>query len=158
MLESRHCGPRCRSGEIGRRKGLKIPRFQKDHAGSIPASGTIYQTVTSFDGFSVRPSHELGCSCGCSSELRNAHHVHGTRQGALGMMGVAHGRGDGAMAQQLAHGDDIRSCLEESRCKGMTHTCQLPPAIPAFVSRSPNRFEISLVSACLMGSLGRGNT
>jgi len=22
MLESRHCGPRCRSGEIGRRKGL----------------------------------------------------------------------------------------------------------------------------------------
>ena len=25
MLESRHCGPRCRSGEIGRRKGLKNP-------------------------------------------------------------------------------------------------------------------------------------
>ena len=24
MLESRHCGLRCRSGEIGRRKGLKI--------------------------------------------------------------------------------------------------------------------------------------
>ena len=24
MLESRHCGPCCRSGEIGRRKGLKI--------------------------------------------------------------------------------------------------------------------------------------
>ena len=24
MLESRRCGPRCRSGEIGRRKGLKI--------------------------------------------------------------------------------------------------------------------------------------
>src|SRR6476661_3537170 len=40
MLESRHCGPRCRSGEIGRRKGLKIPRAQKAHAGSIPASGT----------------------------------------------------------------------------------------------------------------------
>ena len=24
MLESRHCGPRCRSGEIDRRKGFKI--------------------------------------------------------------------------------------------------------------------------------------
>ena len=40
MLESRHCGLCCRSGEIGRRKGLKIPRAQKAHAGSIPASGT----------------------------------------------------------------------------------------------------------------------
>jgi hypothetical protein len=42
MLESRHCGPCCRSGEIGRRKGLKIPRAHKAHAGSIPASGTIF--------------------------------------------------------------------------------------------------------------------
>ena len=32
----------CRSGEIGRRKGLKIPRAHKAHAGSIPASGTTH--------------------------------------------------------------------------------------------------------------------
>jgi hypothetical protein len=31
----------CRSGGIGRRKGLKIPRAHKARAGSIPASGTI---------------------------------------------------------------------------------------------------------------------
>ena len=31
----------CRSGGIGRRKGLKIPRAQKARAGSIPASGTM---------------------------------------------------------------------------------------------------------------------
>ena len=40
MLKSRHCSACCRSGEIGRRKGLKIPRAQKACAGSIPASGT----------------------------------------------------------------------------------------------------------------------
>ncbi len=37
-LEVRACP--CRGGEIGRRKGLKIPR-SKGHAGSIPALGTI---------------------------------------------------------------------------------------------------------------------
>jgi hypothetical protein len=31
---------RCPSGEIGRHKGFKIPRFSR-RAGSIPASGTI---------------------------------------------------------------------------------------------------------------------
>lgn len=30
-----------RSGGIGRRKGLKIPRAQKARTGSIPVSGTI---------------------------------------------------------------------------------------------------------------------
>ena len=49
MLEFRHCGPRCRSGEIGRRKGLKIPRTQKVHAGSIPASGTKINALA--DGY-----------------------------------------------------------------------------------------------------------
>ncbi len=33
-------GLNCRSGGIGRRKGLKIPRAHKARAGSIPASGT----------------------------------------------------------------------------------------------------------------------
>ena len=33
-----------RSGEIGRRTGLKIPRG-KTRAGSIPASGTILKTA-----------------------------------------------------------------------------------------------------------------
>ena len=32
----------CPGGEIGRRKGLKIPRW-KHRAGSIPALGTIYE-------------------------------------------------------------------------------------------------------------------
>ena len=32
----------CLGGEIGRRKGLKIPR-SKERAGSTPAQGTIYQ-------------------------------------------------------------------------------------------------------------------
>ena len=31
----------CRSGEIGIRKGLKIPRAHKARTGSIPVSGTI---------------------------------------------------------------------------------------------------------------------
>ena len=32
----------CPGGEIGRRKGLKIPRWHH-HAGSTPAPGTIYR-------------------------------------------------------------------------------------------------------------------
>ena len=36
----------CRSGGIGRRKGLKIPRVHKACAGSIPASGTINRGLT----------------------------------------------------------------------------------------------------------------
>jgi hypothetical protein len=36
----------CRSGEIGRRTGLKIPRG-KTRAGSIPASGTTKNRTTS---------------------------------------------------------------------------------------------------------------
>ena len=44
MLESRLSLDLCavcrRSGGIGRRKGLKIPRAHKARAGSIPASGT----------------------------------------------------------------------------------------------------------------------
>ncbi len=31
----------CPGGEIGRHKGLKIPRLSNGHAGSIPAPGTI---------------------------------------------------------------------------------------------------------------------
>ena len=34
-------------GEIGRRKGLKIPREQNSHAGSIPAPGTIISMLES---------------------------------------------------------------------------------------------------------------
>ena len=37
----------CPGGEIGRRKGLKIPRW-KHRAGSIPAPGTIFSKVTCF--------------------------------------------------------------------------------------------------------------
>jgi hypothetical protein len=44
----------CRSGEIGRRSGLKIHRGQL-RAGSIPASGTIH-----FTGF-TRLNHKLKC-------------------------------------------------------------------------------------------------
>ena len=33
--------PMCRSGEIGRRPGLKIP-WEKSRAGSIPVSGTKF--------------------------------------------------------------------------------------------------------------------
>ena len=36
---------RCLGGEIGRRKGLKIPRG-KPRAGSTPARGTIYKSTT----------------------------------------------------------------------------------------------------------------
>ena len=34
--------PDCLGGEIGRRKGLKIPRDLTSHAGSIPAPGTTF--------------------------------------------------------------------------------------------------------------------
>jgi hypothetical protein len=34
-----------RSGGIGRRKGLKIPRAQKARTGSIPVSGTIFNDL-----------------------------------------------------------------------------------------------------------------
>ena len=37
---SKTISSKCPDGEIGRRKGLKIPRL-KDRAGSIPAPGTI---------------------------------------------------------------------------------------------------------------------
>ncbi len=39
---------RCPGGEIGRRKGLKIPRW-KHLAGSSPAPGTTFKTIYSID-------------------------------------------------------------------------------------------------------------
>jgi hypothetical protein len=41
LLYNENTFPLCRSGETGRRRGLKIPRGQP-HAGSIPASGTSF--------------------------------------------------------------------------------------------------------------------
>ena len=57
MLESRHCGPCCRSGEIGRRKGLKIcchpsqePLPSHQVAENAPSVCTIYtQTFQLFE-------------------------------------------------------------------------------------------------------------
>ena len=37
-----HLREACRGGEIGRRKGLKIPRSYYDRAGSSPALGTFF--------------------------------------------------------------------------------------------------------------------
>ena len=52
--------PICPGGEIGRRKGLKIPRGQP-RAGSIPAPGTINTVLASTDYFN---SHHSILTCG----------------------------------------------------------------------------------------------
>ena len=98
MLESRHCGPCCRSGEIGRRKGLKIPRTQKVHAGSIPASGTTYQEVVSSPRYRLTLFRGHGRSCGCSSELSQAQRIHRFMHGGLGEITLWLPRGDRACA------------------------------------------------------------
>lgn len=86
MLESRHCGPCCRSGEIGRRKGLKIPRTQKVHAGSIPASGTTYRQVESSPRHGLTLFRGRGRSCGVVLGLSQAQRIHRFLRDGLGVI------------------------------------------------------------------------
>src|SRR5215831_18039837 len=106
-----------RSGGIGRRKGLKIPRALKVRTGSIPVSGTSFQVVMILLLVVRSRIRRLGCSCGCSCELGDAHPVYGIMQCRLCVVCISHGGLNGGVTKEPGDRDDIRSCPKLTTCE-----------------------------------------
>ena len=110
---------RCPDGEIGRRKGLKIPRPQ-GHAGSIPAPGTSICRVCSGSRVFGRAGRELACNpyvtqsrpiCGLHGRVNGLHAV---GQGALQpLISYSQSGKFPTDSQRLAHTPGVR----KSRCR-----------------------------------------
>ena len=108
-------------------KGRSVLRVHTVGAGSPPVSAPIFQCVVVFSRPFLDRLLPVGCSCGCSSKLRKAHGVDRRMQGRLGMVEVAHRRGDRRMTEDLRDGDDIDALMKQSAGTRMAE--DMPPRV-----------------------------